>query len=371
MRLKLEPRTRPSRLMTYGSPVLALLLTLLFGAFLFAWVGKDPIATLQTYFVSPINSWYGVSEWLLKAMPLTLIGLGLAIGFRANVWNIGAEGQLLMGAVGGGGIALALWGEGVPGTFLLVCLAGAGAGLAFGAIPAFLKVRFNANEILTSLMLIYIADQFLGYLVHGAFKNPAGFGFPESRLFSPEALMPILMEGTRLHIGALLVPLATIAAWLLLSRTIVGFQVKVAGMAAPAAAYAGFSQSRMVWLSFLLTGALAGLVGAMEVAGPVGQLLPEVSPGYGFAAIIVAFLGRLSPIGVLLAGHLMALILIGGENVQLMMGVPIAVTGVFQGALLFFLLACDVLVRYRVRLTGRAATAAAAHDRTPQAEAAE
>lgn len=350
MRLRLEPRTDTSTWMNLASPALAMALTLLFGAVLFAMVGKDPIQTLQTYFVSPINSFYGVSEWLLKAMPLTLIALGLAIGFRANVWNIGAEGQLLMGAVGGGGVALAMWGEGVPGTFLLVCLSGAAAGAAFAAIPALLKTKFNANEILTSLMLIYIADQFLGYLVHGAWKNPDGFNFPESRLFSPEALMPILMPGTRLHVGAILVPIAVIAAWLLLSRTIIGFQVKVTGQAAPAAAYAGFSQPRMVWLSFLITGALAGLVGAMEAAGPTGQLLPEISPGYGFAAIIVAFLGRLSPIGILLAGHLMALILIGGENVQLMMGVPIAVTGVFQGALLFFLLATDVLVRFRIRI---------------------
>jgi len=350
MRLKLEPRTDASTLMTVLSPALAMALTLVFGALLFASVGNDPFATLHTYFISPINSFYGVSEWLLKAMPLTLIALGLAIGFRANVWNIGAEGQLIMGAVGGGGIALALWGEGIPGTFLFVCVAGALAGAAFAAIPALLKTRFNANEILTSLMLIYIADQFLGYLVHGAWKNPAGFNFPESRLFSPEALMPILLPGTRLHVGAILVPIAVIAAWLLLSRTIIGFQVKVSGQAAPAAAYAGFSSNRMVWLSFILTGALAGLVGAMEAAGPTGQLLPEISPGYGFAAIIVAFLGRLTPIGVLLAGHLMALILIGGENVQLMMGVPIAVTGLFQGALLFFLLATDVLVRYRIKI---------------------
>jgi simple sugar transport system permease protein len=223
-------------------------------------------------------------------------------------------------------------------------------GAAWAAIPAFLRVRFNANEILTSLMLIYIADQWLGYLVHGALRNPRGFNFPESRLFSPEALMPTLLEGTRLHVGTLLVPLAALLAWFFVARTVQGFQMRVAGQAAPAAAYAGFSQARVVWLSFLITGGLAGLVGAMEAAGPVGQLLPRMSPGYGFAAIIVAFLGRLNPLGVLLAAHLMALVLIGGEAVQMRLGVPVAVAGLFQGMLLFALLAADVLTRWRLRV---------------------
>jgi simple sugar transport system permease protein len=348
MPLRLVPRQAPSPLAVWGAPLLAFGVTLAFGAALFAGIGKDPWATLYAYFVSPVNSRYGLSEWLLTALPLTLIGLGLAIGFRANVWNIGAEGQLILGAIGGGAVALALWGEGIPGSFVLVCLAGALAGAAFAAIPALLRTQFNANEILTSLMLIYIAEQFLGWLVHGPLRNPQGFNFPESRLFDMEATMPLLMEATRLHVGWLLVPLAVAGAWFLMRRTVLGFQLAVSGQAADAAAYAGFSQSRAVWVSFLLTGALAGLVGAMEVAGPVGQLLPRISPGYGFTAIIVAFLGRLTPVGVLLAGRLMALILIGGENVQLMHGVPVAVGRLFQGVLLCSLLAADVLTRYRV-----------------------
>ncbi len=352
MPLRLVPRLAPSRLALYGAPLLAVAATVVFGYVLFLAIGRDPLTALHAYFIAPVNSRFGLSEWLLTALPLTLIGLGLAVGFRANVWNIGAEGQLLLGAIGGGAVALALWREGVPGTFLLVCIAGALAGMAWAAIPAFLRTRFNANEILTSLMLIYVADQLLGYLVHGALRNPQGFGFPESRLFSAEAIMPNLLSGTRLHVGWLLVPLAVLAMWFLMSRTVTGFRLQVSGEAAGAAAYAGFSQKRMVWLSFLLTGGLAGVVGAMEVAGPVGQLLPEISPGYGFAAIIVAFLGRLSPVGVLLAAHLLALILIGGENVQ-MLGVPVAVAQLFQGVLLVALLASDVLVRYRVVRLGR------------------
>jgi simple sugar transport system permease protein len=344
---RLVPRLQPSALALYGAPVIALILTLAFGYVLFASIGRDPLAALHAYFIAPVNSTFGLSELLLTALPLALIGLGLAVGFRANIWNIGAEGQLLLGAIGGGSVALALWGEGVPGTFVLVCLTGAITGMAWAAIPAFLRIRFNANEILTSLMLIYVADHLLGYLVHGALRNPQGFGFPESRLFSAEAQMPLLWDGTRLHMGWLLLPVAAVGIWLFLSHTLAGFRMRVGGDAEPAAAYAGFSRSGMIWLSFLLTGGLAGLVGAMEVAGPIGQLLPDISPGYGFAAIIVAFLGRLTPLGVVLAAHLLALILIGGENVQ-MLGVPSSVAQLFQGVLLVALLASDVLVRFRV-----------------------
>lgn len=351
MPLRLVPRVKPSPLALYGAPVLAIALTIAFGYFLFLGIGRDPWRALHAYFIAPVNTGYGVSEWLLTALPLALIGLGLAVGFRANVWNIGAEGQLVLGAIGGGAVALALWREGVPGTFVLVCVAGALTGMAWAAIPAFLRTRFNANEILTSLMLIYVADQLLGWLVHGALRNPQGFGFPESRLFSAEAVMPLLWSGTRLHVGWLVLPVAVLAVWFMMNHMVAGFRLRVGGDAANAAAYAGFSQKRMVWLSFLLTGGLAGLVGAMEVAGPVGQLLPKISPGYGFAAIIVAFLGRLNPVGVVLAAHLLALIMIGGENVQ-MLGVPVSVAQLFQGVLLVTLLASDVLVRNRVVRVG-------------------
>lgn len=356
MPLRLVPRTTPSTLATVGAPMLAIALTVLFGYVLFLGIGRDPLAALYAYFIAPVNSVFGLSEWLLTALPLALIGLGLAMGFRANIWNIGAEGQLILGAIGGGTVALALWREDVPGTFALVCVAGALTGMAWAAIPALLRTRYNANEILTSLMLIYVADQLLSYLVHGALRNPQGFGFPESRLFSPEALMPLLWPGTRLHIGWLLLPLSVVGIWFIMRHTTTGFRLAVSGQAPAAAAYTGFSQKRMVWFSFLLTGGLAGLVGAMEVAGPVGQLLPKISPGYGFAAIIVAFLGRLHPVGVLLAAHLLALILIGGENVQ-MLGVPVAVAQLFQGVLLVTLLSSDVLVRYRIVRVGRLNTA--------------
>jgi simple sugar transport system permease protein len=350
MLLRLEPRAQPSRWLLYTSPLIAAGLTLVSGFILFGALGQDPVNALYTFFIRPIDTAYGFSELFLKATPLLFCAIGLAIGFRGNVWNIGAEGQLTMGAICGGGVALAFYGDEGPWLLPLMIISGGLGGMLWGAIPAFLKTRFNANEILTSLMLTYVAIQVLGYLVHGPWRDPDGYNFPETRLFGDQALMPIIMEETRLHVGVILALLAAGLGWLLMSRTFFGFQVKVVGQALAAANYAGYSRKRVIWLSFLISGGLAGIAGLSEVAGPMGQLNPTISPGYGFAAIIVAFLGRLHPLGIVLASLLMALMYLGGETLQMELNLPLAITGVFQGMLLFFVLASDVLVRYRVRL---------------------
>lgn len=354
---RLEPRGAVSQSMLYLTPVIAVVLTLIAGVILFAALGFDPWKSLYVFFVKPVSSIYGVSELLLKATPLALIALGLAMGFRANVWNIGAEGQLTFGAICGGGIAL--WFFEVEGLWILPLMVVASliGGMMWGAIPAWLKTRFNANEILTSLMLTYVATLFLSVLVHGAWRDPQGYNFPQSRQFSESALLPVILDGTRLHVGALITLFVIAAGWVLISRSFIGFQIKVVGQAPTAAAFAGFSEKRMIWFTFLLGGGLAGLAGMFEVAGPIGQLLPQISPGYGFTAIIVAFLGRLHPVGVLLAALLIALSYIGGELAQIEMKLPLAVTGVFQGLLLFFLLGTDVLVRYRFRFAQTVAPA--------------
>ena len=348
MRLKIEPRRELSRVLLYVTPVLAVLLTVLSGLVLFALMGYAPGAALYHFFISPLRSAYGLSEIMVKAAPLMLIGVGLAIGFRANVWNIGAEGQLTCGAIAAGGVGLALWGQ--EGIWILpaMCAAGTAGGAAYAAIPAILKTRFEVNEILSSLMLTYVATLFLSALVYGPWKDPAGFNFPQSRMFTDAALLPILMAGTRLHIGALVALLAAVAGWVLMTFTIVGFQIRVVGQAPAAARFAGFSRTGLVWLTMLISGGLAGLAGTFEIAGPIGQLVPVISPGYGFTAIIVAFLGRLHPLGIVLSSLVMALSYIGGENAQVEVGLPQSVTGVFQGLLLFFLLASDFVVRYRL-----------------------
>ncbi len=346
--IRLEARPNPSRAMVYGSPVIALALTLLAGLGLFGFMGRDPLEAMAIIFIEPLTTVFSVSELLVKATPLILIGLGLSVGFRAGIYNIGAEGQYAVGALAGGCVALAFYN--VQGIWLLplAAVAGITGGMAWAAIPAFLRTRFGANEILVSLMLTYVAVLWLSALVHGPLRDPDGFNFPESRLFHDSATLPILIEGTRTHIGFAVALGLVMLVWLMLGRHIAGFKVQVFGLAPRAARFAGFSERRMIWFCLLFSGAFAGLAGMFEATGPVGQLVPSLAVGYGFTGIIVAFLGRLSPVGVVLAGLVMALTYVGGEAAQIRLSLPSAVTGVFQGLLLFFLLGVDVLVTYRV-----------------------
>ncbi|HET7134649.1 MAG TPA: ABC transporter permease [Casimicrobiaceae bacterium] len=356
MRIFLEARPSPSRLAVWLTPVIAALATMAVGFVVFGALGKDPFAALRAFFVSPIATRYGVAELLLKATPLMLIATGLAIGYRANVWNIGAEGQLTLGAIAGGGIALAVGDAPWPSFVLLpaMFIAGAAAGMAWAAIPAWLRTRFNANEILTSLMLVYVASLLLSWLVHGPWRDPEGYNFPQSKMFDASATLPILIPETRLNAAFLLALVIVALAWIFVRRHVVGFEMRVAGLAPGAANYAGISMQRNVWLGMLAGGACAGLAGVGEAAGPIGQLLPSMSPGYGFAAIIVAFVGRLHPGGIALASVLMSLLYLGGESAQVNLGLPSAVTGLFEGTLLFFLLAADVFVNFRLRVVAGA-----------------
>ena len=348
--LRLEPRTAPSGAMSVLSPLIAAALTLACGSVLFAASGFAPLDVLDAFFVAPVSTRYGLGELGVKAAPLVLCASGLALGFRANVWNIGAEGQLTVGALAATGVALAAHGGEGAWTLPAMVLAGVAGGLAWDAIPAFLRTRFNASEILVTLMLTYVAILLLTYLVHGPWKDPTGFGFPQSREFGARARLDPILPGTRLHWGALFALGALGMVWFALARLFIGFQIKVLGLAPAAAEYAGFRERRLVWVVLLAGGGLAGLAGMAEVAGPIGQLTATISPGYGFTAIIVAFLGRLHPIGILFAGLLVALSYLGAESVQRLLGLPLAVAGVFQGMLLFFLLGSDVLVRFRVRV---------------------
>lgn len=351
--LRLESRAEPSRAMTLASPLIALVLTALIAAALFALLGRDPLRALAVFFVDPLDGWRATSEVALKATPLVLCALGLAVCYRSNVWNIGAEGQLLLGAVAGGGVALWLPTLGLDagrGALApLVLAAGVAGGMAWAAITALLRDRFNANEILVSLMLVYVAQQVVNHLVFGAWKDPQGFNFPQTRTFDASTWLLPLAGGTRLHWGALAVPTIAALGWVFLFRSWRGFQLQVGGLAPAAARYAGFSSRSALWLALLASGGLAGLAGAMEVAGPLRQLTPHVSTGIGFTAIIVCFVGRLHPLGIVFAGWLLSMMLIGGELAQTRLGLPNALSGVFQGLLLFLLLACDTLVAYRIR----------------------
>ncbi|MGE5200288.1 MAG: ABC transporter permease [Rhodospirillaceae bacterium] len=348
--IRLEARPAPSRLWSVLSPLVALAITVAVAAILFAALGKDPVQGLEIFLLKPWSGLRALTELGLKATPLILCALGLALAFRANVWNIGAEGQLIAGAIAGGAVALLATSGTSRAIVPLILVAAAVGGAAWAAITAWLRDRYNANEILVSLMLVYVAQLLLIWLVHGALRDPQGMGFPQSRLFESAARMPIVLPGTRLNIGFPLALAVTAATWWLLARSLIGFQLKVAGLAPLASRYAGFSSRRVLWFVLLASGALAGVAGALEAAGPVGQLTPTISPGYGFAAIIVAFVGRLHPLGVVAGSLLMALFYIGGELAQSRLGLPSALTGVYQGLLLFFLLMCDTFIAYRLQL---------------------
>ncbi len=348
--LRIVARGAPSPLWTWLSPVIALILTVLCGMVLFGLLGKSPWQAVSMFLVEPLATKRGVSEVLLKTAPLLLCAIGLALCFRANVWNIGAEGQLIVGSITGGAVALLATPDTGRWIVAAVIFAAAAGGMVWAAITAFLRDRFHAHEILVSLMLVYVAQLLLSYMVHGPLKDPAGFGFPQSPLIESAARLPILIEGTRLHLGFALALLAAAIAWLILARSVIGLQLRVAGLAPKAARYAGFSARRVLWTALATSGALAGIAGGAEAAGPVGQLTPAISPGYGFAAIIVAFVGRLHPVGIVGAAFVMALFYIGGELAQSRLGLPSSLTGVYQGLLLLFLLGCDTLVHYRLQV---------------------
>ncbi|PYG28519.1 ABC transporter permease [Pelagimonas varians] len=359
--LRLEKRPQPSREWTALSPLLAVALTMLVGGILFAILGANPFEAIRTIFWDPIFSeqfsGFTRPQLLVKAGPLILIAIGLSIGFKAGIWNIGAEGQYIMGAICGAGAGLAFYPSDSVLIFPLMLIAGALGGWAWAMIPAILKTKLGTNEILVSLMLVYVAETILASVASGLLRNPDGMGFPGSRNFKEwdAAFNSELITGTGMHWGVVAAFIAVIAAYVLMSRHIQGFNIRLTGEAPRAARFAGVNPTRIVILCLGISGALAGMAGMFEATGPAGQVSIDFNAGYGFTAIIVAFLGRLNPIGILLAGLLMALTYIGGELAQLMLGLPGAAIQLFQGMLLFFLLATDVFTNYRLRLTKKEA----------------
>ncbi len=357
--LKLEARPQPSKLMSMASPLLALAVTVVIGVALFMLLGKDPLKCLQVFFIEPVKNLYQISELMVKATPLILIALGLAVCYRSNVWNIGAEGQFVVGALCAGWVAMqagpdtAWLGRGIV---VLVLIAGVLGGMLWAGIVALLRDRFSANEILVSLMLVYVAEMVLSYLVYGPWKDPKGYNFPQTITFDASTKIPRLVDGLRAHIGVLIAAVAVAGFWVFLFRTYRGFALQVGGLAPAAARYAGFSSSRALWTALLISGGMAGLAGGLEAAGPLGQLSPHVPAGYGFAAIIVAYVGRLHPVGIIFSGLLMSMFYIGGELAQSRLGLPKSLTGVFQGMLLFTLLASDTLIHYRLKWQSTSAT---------------
>ncbi len=352
MRLDLVPRPGRSPLAALLAPALAFLASVLLGGVAVALLGVSPAAAFAAYFIAPLSELWSLQEIALKAAPLALIATGLAFCYRANLWNIGAEGQFVVGGLAGGCVALATQGSAGVTLWILptMLVAGTLAGSLYAMIPAVLKVRLGVSEILTSLMLVYVAELLLDYMARGPLRDPAGYNFPQSVPFDAAARLPYLMEGETLHAGVLVAFAAVVLATIVLGRTLFGFEVRVVGASPRAARFAGFSEARLTLAAFAVSGGAAGLAGIAEVAGKIGQLQPTISPGYGFTAIIVAFLGRLSPPGILVAALVIALTTIGGEGAQIDLRLPLDLTRAFQGLLLAFVLGADVLTRFKVRL---------------------
>ena len=353
--LRLEKRPSPSRMWTMLTPPLAVILTMVAGGILFAFLGKNPVESIRTIFWDPVFgefAFYYRGQLLVKAAPLILIAIGLSLGFRAGIWNIGAEGQYIVGAICGAGIGLAFFPTENPLIFPVMILFGALGGWAWAMIPATLKVVFGTNEILVSLMLVYVAEAMLASVSSSLLRNPDGQGFPGSRNFKdfPAAHNDFIIESAGIHWGVVAAFIAVIFAYVLLSRHMLGFQIRVTGQSPRAARFAGVNPSRLILFCLGTSGALAGLAGMFEATGPAGQISIDFNSGYGFTAIIVAFLGRLHPVGILLAGLLMALTYIGGEAAQAQLGLPAAAIQLLQGMLLFFLLAVDVLTNFSIRI---------------------
>jgi simple sugar transport system permease protein len=347
--LRLERRARPSSLMRWAASPLAALAMAITGFVVLGALGRNPLAAFKVFFVEPVSSLYGVGELLLKATPLMLCALGLAPGFRAGIYNIGAEGQFTVGAIAGGGIGV-FYGAGLAHWALpLMLLAGIAGGMAWAAIPALLRARFRTSEIFVSLMLVYVAQLWLSYLVHGPWRDPGGQNFPESMPLPDNAVLAPLLDGARVNLGFVLALALALIFWWFDRATAAGFRMRVGGLAPAAAAYAGISEGRNIWMAMLIGGGAAGLAGVCEVAGPIGLLQPVISPGYGFAAIIVAFVGRLHPIGIVLASLLMSALYLGGESAQVELQLPSSVSGLFQGVLLFYLLAAELFIQFRLR----------------------
>ena len=357
MRLDLYARPSRSRLREILAPVGAMIVAILIGGSVVALMGRSPLEAFDVYFIEPLSQSYSLQAIAVKATPLILIGVGLAFCYRANYWNIGAEGQFIAGGALGGWLGLLTHDgayQGALGSWWILpamMILGALGGLLYAMIPALLRVWLNVSEILTSLMLVYVAQLGLDWLVRGPWKDPTGHNLPGSVNFDPEATLPILFDGGSLHLGVLLAPIVAVIAAVVFAKTLFGYQVRLVGSAPKAARFGGFNDRAVAVAAFAISGGLAGLAGVVEVSGKIGQLLPSISPGYGFSAIIVAFLGRLSPIGIFIAGLVLALTFVGGEDAQIAMHLPGDLTLAFQGVLLICVLAADVLARYSLRLT--------------------
>ena len=345
---KLERVSNPSLWAQILVPIGSILAALIVGSVIMWIAGENPLTVYREMGEGAFGSDYRRSETLVKMIPLLLTGLGVAVAFRMQLWNIGAEGQFYFGAIFATWVALYGLPDAGPWVVIPVMMvAGMLGGALWAGIPGVLRGYLGVNETITSLMLNYVAILFAEYLVHGPWKNPVGFGFPGTEVFAPATYLPI-WGTTRVHLGLAFGLAAAVILYFVLQRTRWGYEISIAGHSERVAKYAGMATARNIVIVMLVSGGLAGLAGMAELTGIGHSLQRELSPGYGYTAIIVAWLGRLNPFGIILVSFLLAGLLVGGEQIQLSLGLPAAIAPMLQGIILFFLLGGDILTRYRI-----------------------
>ncbi|MGA1846581.1 ABC transporter permease [Deferribacter abyssi] len=347
MRIKITKRSEQNRGVLLIAPFVAILLSfIVVGIFLYA-NGLNPYNVFKDMFVESLGSFYGFSETLVKTTPLILCGLGVALAFKMELWNIGAEGQLYIGAFGASLIALYYP---INNHFLMLLAMFLSAGIfsgIWGMIPGFLKAKWNVNEIIVTLLMNYIAILWVDYLVYGPWKDPKGFNFPLTKQFPDMARLGYYFD-TRLHTGFFIALVFVVLFYILIEKTIWGYEIRVIGNNPNAAKYAGINYEKNVIIVMFISGLLSGIAGFSEVAGVTYRLQHGISPGYGYTAIIVAWLARRSALGVLLVSFIMGVLFVGNDALQINYQLPVAFINAFQGLILFFVISSEFFVNYRI-----------------------
>lgn len=358
--IRLERRSAPSPAGLVLIPLIAVILALITGA-IFLYVnglGTPQGMTWGQVFAvytgmldGAVGSYYGISETIVKAIPLMICGLGVSIAFRMQLWNIGAEGQFYMGAFGAAWVALNFTDLPVYIMLPAMILVGMFCGGIWGLLPAIPRAYLGVNETITTLMLNYVAMLWVNYLVFGPWKDPQGMNFPLSKPFEPAAILPTL-GNSRVHFGLIIGIFIAVALWFILRKSRWGYEITVIGESSRAAQYAGMNIARNILLVMFFSGAIAGLAGMAEVSAITQRMQPNISPGYGYTAIIVAWLGKLNPFAIIFVSVLLGALQVGGYSVQ-SSGVPAAIVFMIQGSLLFFVLGGEFFNRFRIVLKGK------------------
>lgn len=350
LKLKLEEKPSPSLLMKILAPIVAILMAFAVGAVLIYWAGADPLEGYKSFFYGAFGSIHNISETIVKATPLLVVSLAICVAFRCKVWNIGAEGQLIMGAIIATLIGIGL--TGIPAALLILFIFAASffGGALWGAIPGLLKAKLGVNEIIVTIMMNWIAIWMLLYLVRGPLMDPAAGGFAVSQYITSSAFLPKLIPGTRIHSGFLIALLCAFLVYIFLFKTPLGYRIRTVGANPGAARYGGMSVAKNIVIAMIISGGLAGLAGAIEICGLHHRLLDGISAGYGYIAIVPALLGKLHPAWVIVTSILFGGIMVGTMAMQRTITVmPFNILYVIMGLVILFVLASEVLIRYRIK----------------------